>query len=42
MDPMFLRDVENNPDPKSAYLPLVGQLKAMGALISPGGADIAF
>jgi alkylhydroperoxidase family enzyme len=34
MDPMFLRDVENNPDPKSAYLPLVDQLKAMGAPIS--------
>ncbi|MFB3923044.1 MAG: peroxidase [Terriglobia bacterium] len=34
MNPMFLHDVESNPDPKSAYIPLIEQLKAMGAPIS--------
>ena len=34
MDPMFLRDVEASPDPKSAYKPLIEQMTAMGAPIS--------
>jgi hypothetical protein len=34
MDPMFLRDVEANPDPKSAYKQLIGQMKSLGAPIS--------
>jgi hypothetical protein len=34
MDPMFLRDVENNPDPKSSYKRMIEQMQAMGAPIS--------
>jgi len=34
MDPMFLRDVEGNPDPKSAYKPLIDQMKAVNFPIS--------
>jgi len=34
MDPMFLRDVENNSDPKSSYLKIIEQMKALGAPIS--------
>jgi len=34
MDPMFLRDVENNPDPKSSYQRMIEQMQAMGAPIS--------
>ena len=34
MDPMFLRDVESNPDSKSAYISLIEQLKTLGAPIS--------
>lgn len=30
MDPMFLRDVEACPDPKSAYKPLIEQMKSLG------------
>ncbi len=29
MDPMFLREVEGNPDPKSAYKTLIEQMKAV-------------
>jgi hypothetical protein len=34
MEPMFLRDVEGNPDPKSAYKPMIEPLKAAGAPVS--------
>jgi hypothetical protein len=34
MDPMFLRDVENNPDPKSAYNKMIEQMTALGTPIS--------
>jgi len=34
MAPMFLRDVENNPDPKSSYQKMIEQMQAMGAPIS--------
>ena len=34
MDPMFLRDVENSPDPKSSYQRMIEQMQAMGAPIS--------
>jgi alkylhydroperoxidase family enzyme len=34
MDPMFLRGVEGNPDRKSAYRPMIEQLKAAGAPVS--------
>ena len=34
MDPMFLRDVEGNPDPKSAYKQMIEQMKAQGAAVS--------
>ena len=34
MDPMFLRDVENSPDPKSSYKRMIEQMQAMGAPIS--------
>ena len=34
MDPMFLRDVENNPDPKSAYVKMIEQMREMEAPIS--------
>jgi hypothetical protein len=34
MDPMFLGEVESNPDPTSAYQPMIEQLKAAGLPIS--------
>lgn len=34
MDPMFLPDVENHPDPKSAYQKMIEQMKALGAPVS--------
>jgi hypothetical protein len=34
MKPMFLRDVENTPDPKSAYNKMIEQMTALGAPIS--------
>ncbi len=34
MEPMFLRDVESNPDPQSAYKTLIEQMRAAGAPIS--------
>jgi alkylhydroperoxidase family enzyme len=34
MDPMFLPEVEGKPDPKSAYVPMIEQLKALGAPVS--------
>jgi hypothetical protein len=34
MEPMFLRDVENSPDPKSAYKKMIEQMTALGAPIS--------
>ncbi len=34
MDPMFLREVESNPDPESGYKQLIEQMKALRAPVS--------
>ncbi len=34
MDPIFLRDVEASPDPKSNYIPLMEQLRAQNLPVS--------